>query len=307
MATDVVLRPPTFDDVDAVVELVNAESVRLTGSSDAETDADEIRGWWTQPPPFDLGQDVCLAVQRDAVVGYGDLGDQAHDGAVQWLDMRGPVIPSLFGELERRAAARARPGGLIRAVSDSSNEAYAAFLAERGYENIRASYRMEIELAGRTFEPRLPAGASIRSAGDDEDELLHDLGQRSFADHWGFVPSPPDEWRHWMRNVGPFDPALWFVGEVQGEPAGVALCSPTYHGEPDGGWVSTLGVLPAFRGRGLGTALLTHVFAEFQRRGRRRVGLGVDAENTTGAVALYERAGMRVVRRWDTWEKVLRA
>ena len=31
--------------------------------------------------------------------------------------------------------------------------------------------------------------------------------------------------------------------------------------------------------------------------------LGVDAENTTGAVALYERVGMHVVRRSDTWER----
>ena len=33
------------------------------------------------------------------------------------------------------------------------------------------------------------------------------------------------------------------------------------------------------------------------------VALGVDAENTTGAVALYERVGMHVVRRSDTWER----
>ena len=32
-------------------------------------------------------------------------------------------------------------------------------------------------------------------------------------------------------------------------------------------------------------------------------GLGVDAESTTGAVALYERAGMRVLWRWNIWER----
>ena len=34
-----------------------------------------------------------------------------------------------------------------------------------------------------------------------------------------------------------------------------------------------------------------------------RPGLGIDAENTTNAVALYERVGMRVVRRSDTLER----
>ena len=57
------------------------------------------------------------------------------------------------------------------------------------------------------------------------------------------------------------------------------------------------------RRTGLGTALLTHAFAEFQRRGRLRAGLGVDAESTTGAVRLYERAGMSVQWRWDIWER----
>jgi ribosomal protein S18 acetylase RimI-like enzyme len=31
--------------------------------------------------------------------------------------------------------------------------------------------------------------------------------------------------------------------------------------------------------------------------------LSVDAENTTGAVRLYERAGMRVTHRFELWEK----
>jgi hypothetical protein len=47
----------------------------------------------------------------------------------------------------------------------------------------------------------------------------------------------------------------------------------------------------------------TLAIAEFQRRGRLRVELGVDAESTTGAVRLYERAGMQAVQRWDIWER----
>ena len=43
--------------------------------------------------------------------------------------------------------------------------------------------------------------------------------------------------------------------------------------------------------------------ATFAARGLRRVLLNVDAENVTGATAVYERAGMRVVNRWDLWER----
>ena len=64
-----------------------------------------------------------------------------------------------------------------------------------------------------------------------------------------------------------------------------------------------LAVRKPWRSRGLGLALLRQSFADFAARGANRVGLVVDAENTTGAVRLYERAGMRPVRRLDVYER----
>ena len=78
-----------------------------------------------------------------------------------------------------------------------------------------------------------------------------------------------------------------------------------WSGDPAFGWVGVLGVRKAWRKRGLGRALLLHSFGDFRDRGAARVGLGVDAENTTGAVRLYESAGMHVVRRMDTYERPL--
>ena len=73
--------------------------------------------------------------------------------------------------------------------------------------------------------------------------------------------------------------------------------------EPGVGWIRILGVLPEFRQRGLGQALLRHTFADFASRGFKAVGLGVDAQNPTGAVRVYERAGMHVERTNLIYEK----
>ena len=62
-----------------------------------------------------------------------------------------------------------------------------------------------------------------------------------------------------------------------------------------------------WRKQGLGLALLRHAFNEFYRRGKRKVGLGVDAQNLTGALRLYESAGMRIDQAYDTYEKEMRA
>ena len=192
----------------------------------------------------------------------------------------------------------------MRVVADERDANLNGILEERGYERIRSSYRMGIDVAGRTFTPEWPAGARVRTAAEGVDEpLLYDLNEQSFADHWGHTPTPYAEWLHWVTRLGERDPSLWFVAEVEGVPAGVAICRPRDHGDPDCGWVSVLGVLREHRRVGLGTALLTHAFAELAQRGRGRVELGVDAESTTGAVRLYERAGMRVLWRWDIWER----
>ncbi len=49
-------------------------------------------------------------------------------------------------------------------------------------------------------------------------------------------------------------------------------------------------------------ALLKRSFAELYRRGRRRVGLGVDAESLTGATKLYESVRMAADVTVSVWE-----
>ena len=73
------------------------------------------------------------------------------------------------------------------------------------------------------------------------------------------------------------------------------------------GWIRTLGVRRAWRKRGLGEALLLHSFGEFYKRGTKTIGLGVDAENPTGATRLYQKAGMHVASEYVTYEKELRS
>ena len=48
-------------------------------------------------------------------------------------------------------------------------------------------------------------------------------------------------------------------------------------------WVNQLCVRRPWRRRGLGLAMLHHCFGEFYRRGKQRVGLGVDATSLTNA------------------------
>lgn len=53
--------------------------------------------------------------------------------------------------------------------------------------------------------------------------------------------------------------------------------------------------------------LLRQAYEEFYRLGVYKVMLDVDAQNLTGALRLYERAGMHVAIQTDSYQKELRA
>jgi len=82
-------------------------------------------------------------------------------------------------------------------------------------------------------------------------------------------------------------PVAEFVAEVDGRPVGSVALSPRGEGVA---WLSKLFVDAAYRGRGLGRALLARAVAEGRRRGYDRI----DLETRTiyrEAVQLYESTG----------------
>jgi ribosomal protein S18 acetylase RimI-like enzyme len=95
---------------------------------------------------------------------------------------------------------------------------------------------------------------------------------------------------------------MWDFGHPDAEPEHFQddLSMPEFDIEID-----MLGVLEPWRGRGVGTFLLHHAFADLARRGFTSVRLNVDAANATGATRLYERGGMRVRREHVTYERSL--
>ena len=60
--------------------------------------------------------------------------------------------------------------------------------------------------------------------------------------------------------------------------------------------INNVAVLPRYRGRGMGSGILRHVFAEAKQFGATRATLEVRASND-GALRLYEKLGFRVAGR----------
>jgi ribosomal protein S18 acetylase RimI-like enzyme len=300
MSTDARVRPPEAGELETVVELLNEHSRRVHGTDN--TTVAQLQQYW-ESSDVDFPDDVRVAEKDGTLVGYADIGIW---GEHAWLDLRGlepePLHP-LLAAIEARAAEK-KPGvNLIGYLEENDQTARETF-DRAGFRVIRHSFRMEIELDALVPEPAWAEGIAVHTLREGEAKRVYDAHMESFADVWRWTPEPFDQWSHWFVNDPAFDPTLWYLAEAGTDVAGI-LIGNVSQTEPGLGWVRILGVVPAHRRRGIAQALLRQAFAEFRRRGLRRCGLGVDAESQTGAVELYERAGMHVARTRLQLEKVI--
>ena len=63
------------------------------------------------------------------------------------------------------------------------------------------------------------------------------------------------------------------------------------------GWIEALGVIPAWRGRGIARALLALSMTQFKGIGMSQAALDVDVQNPSGALRLYEKMGFTLAKR----------
>jgi mycothiol synthase len=303
------LRAPRVDETAEVAALLTAAAEE---SGLGSVEPEEVAQWFSLPT-FDVAGNFRVGERDGTLLAYCDLSISFDNDTRVFMDLR-----SSPGAVEAAAAvldwACVRAGELasgrtvLRTGVSERDVAKRRLLEERGFAVVRHTLQMLIDFDGELEEPRWPEGIELATLDPGRnDRAAFDAFQETFRDAWGFAPTPFEEWRHIRLAAHDFDPALHFLACDAGEIAGLAFCVPESSRHPGYGWIDTLGVRRPWRKRGLGEALLRHSFGELQRRGCRGAGLDVDADNLTGATRLYERVGMRVVSRGDTYELEVRS
>ncbi|MEV5890360.1 GNAT family N-acetyltransferase [Nonomuraea fuscirosea] len=303
---------PRPDDAGAIHELVAASDIAVIGAPDStpEDIADDL-----VEPGFDLDRDAWLARDPDGRVDGWAWA--VRNGESDLIDVEVIVRPGVTGLEERlweavlaRAAEHRTDGGFdavtLHVGVYRADEAKRARMRDRGFEPGTSYHRMRIDHDGPLEPPAAPPGLTMHSGLDEQVRREgHRVHQEGFAAHFGFVATPYELWHERREAMSVTDWSQLALARIDGRPAGVVIGNDAFLSDEGCGYVTTLAVLPEFRGRGLGRFLLRHAFAADAAAGRKGTILHVDSNNTTPALGLYESAGMRRVMAIDVWRRRL--
>jgi GNAT superfamily N-acetyltransferase len=197
--------------------------------------------------------------------------------------------------------------------SDTEPGKEALFQSE-GYAAVRHGFNMTRPLAEPLAEPitvtPLPEGVEIRPVPPEHYRSVWEADQEAFRDHWGYVPGTEVDYQAWLNDPN-FSPGLWKVAwdvathQVAGTVQNFVNVKENEEYHRQRGYTEGIFTSRPWRKRGLARALLTRSLQMFKDMGFTEAALGVDAENLSGALRLYQSVGFRAASRQTVYRKPL--
>jgi len=142
---------------------------------------------------------------------------------------------------------------------------------------------------------------------DEDLRILNKLDNECFKEHFNWRPSSLEQTFYLVREHPFFKVQEWFFAILNGKHVGYVGIGidASYNAERNTkcGWVMDIGVLKPCRRTGIGTRLILHGMDLLKSKGMTTAMLGVDDQNVTEAMRLYEKVGFRVARREVVYEK----
>jgi mycothiol synthase len=180
-------------------------------------------------------------------------------------------------------------------------------LERRGFGVVRYFYRMQRDLSEPIPAVQLPADLALRVYTPELRDAVHAAFNEAFRDHWSFDPITAEDWQQFFIGRSSFRPDLTYVVMDGDEVAGFSIngVSPeenARHGRSEG-WIEELAVRRLWRKRGVATALLCASMHSFKAEGLQHAMLGVDTQNLSGALRVYEGVGFKPIKRYIQFEK----
>lgn len=308
-------------DYPAMLE-VNTHSKIADGLEHDLQTLDTLRGVYNNSTNHDLYQDQLLVEVDGQLVAYNRIfWDTELDGTRVCFHV-GFVLPEWRGRgigrsLIHWVEARAR-----RVYAEADGDAPAVATAEahdrmvglrglleaEGYLPVRYFFHMETPDLDHIPDVPLPDSIELRPAQPDYYHAIWEAHVEANRDHWGATETAEDDFDLWLNH--PMNqPDLWVVAWDGDQVAGSILNFINHAANARSGRklgnTESISVRRPWRRRGLARAMLARSMALHRAHGMTQTGLGVDTENPSGALRLYESMGYVVTDRETVYRKPL--
>jgi len=266
--------------------------------------------------------DMLFAEINGEVIGYNRVWWDKQDNGTLLYWIVGFLHPNwrrrgIGTFMLQRAEARLRQIAASHASGEKYFQVWAndselnlqALLESQGYRPARYFFEMTRDINAPLPEASMPPGLEVRPVTEAHYRPIFEAANEAFRDHWGHIERNFDEdFPHWQADPD-FNPALWKVAWDGDQIAGMvqnfvnAAENAEYHRKR--GYTEGISVRRPWRKLGLARALLVQSIAMFREMGMEETALGVDAENLSGALKLYQGVGYQEIKRNMSYRKPL--
>ena len=281
--------------------------------------ADGLRNEYENTADFDPRTDLLLADADRRLVGFGEASRQVRDGvSVYWS------FGTVLQEYRRRGLGRAilhsnvaRGRKIAQRFEDAGGRALGSWvddkeagarelLVSEGYAPARFGYVMRRAGLGDVVEVPFADGLELRPVTAEQHRAIFEADDEAFRDAWGHRDATEEDFV--ARYAEPeLDTSLWRVAWDGDQVAGSVM---TYIWRSENaklgvrrGWLERIAVRRPWRRRGLARALIACALIGLRDAGMDDAMLGVDTENVTGALGLYESMGFAISDRQTQYRK----
>jgi mycothiol synthase len=309
------------EDYPAMLEVNNSSKVADDMGHDLHT-LDTLRYVYGTTPNHDPLRDVLIAEVQGKMVAFSRVFWYAEIEGRRVYTHYGFVVPEWRGKgLGRRMMQwvedRAREidatqseqlPALVATSVYSSQPGIENLLRQSNYEPVRYEFHMQTEDLEHIPDAPMPDGLEVRPALPEHYYAIWHASAEAFQDHWGATPIDEHEFEDMMKDPRN-DPSLWMVAWDGDQVAGSILNFINHDfNERTGrklGYTESISVRRPWRRKGLARALLARSMEMFKNNGFTQTALGVDTQNPSGALQLYESMGYKVISQSTVFHKPL--
>ena len=184
----------------------------------------------------------------------------------------------------------------FRAFARETEEHWRKVLESEGYRVLLYSFKMIRTDLDNVPDLSLPEGVEIRPGREEDVELFFAAWNEATKD-MNDAPRLADEMIEQMKMDPSWNPSLWQLAWHDGKVIGtVMVVIDSIENEKFNrrrGVTELISVARPWRSKGIAKAMIAKALRTLREEGMNEASLGVDANNASGALALYERMGYK--------------